>query len=119
MAEGVAWPLLLHASSGHWPGSTVLQLVSTCPKHPLLIPLSQMGRQTPSLPACPAASLETNKGDRRKTTRTKHNKKNQNALPPQSRTQTGMEEAAGEPLEVPPQLGLGAEVEPQSGVGWG
>lgn len=60
-AEGVTWPPLLHAFSGHWPGSTVLQLVSSRPRHPLLRPLSQMGRQIPSLPICPAASLKTNR----------------------------------------------------------
>lgn len=51
--QRVTWPLLLHTSSGHQPGSTVLQLVSARPRLPLLRPLSQMGRQTPSLPVCP------------------------------------------------------------------
>lgn len=46
-AEGVTWPLLLHSSSGHRPGSTVLQLVSSRPRCPLLRPLSQMGKQIP------------------------------------------------------------------------
>lgn len=68
-SKGSPWPPLLHASSGHRPESTVLQLVSARPRRPLLRPLSQKGRQTPSLPVCPAASLKTN-GRRRQENQT-------------------------------------------------
>lgn len=117
--EGVTWPLLLHASSGHRPGSTVLQLVSACPRLPLLRPLSQRGRQTPSLPVCPAASLKTN-GRRRQN---KNPKIKKDKTPPRSRTQVrwrrSRRSSRGSPLEVPQNWGVGWEVEPQSGVGWG
>lgn len=73
-AEGVTWPLLLHASSGHWPGSTVLQLVSSRPRLPFSDPLGQMGRQIPSLPICPAASSTTNRQKRQNKIKNKKNK---------------------------------------------
>lgn len=106
-SKGGTWPRLLHASSGHQPGSTVLQLVSARLRLPLLRPLSQMGRQTPSLPVCPAASLE-NKWTKETEQKTR-NKKRQNtpSVKDTGKVEKGVEEAAEEPWEVPQQLGRG------------
>lgn len=116
--EGVTRPPLLHASSGHRPGSTVLQLVSTRPRLPLLRPLSPVGRQTPSLLVCPAASLKTNGQGRQKNQKEKKGK-----TLPQSRTQVrwgrGRKKLQRSPWKSPHNWGVGWEVEPQSGVGWG
>lgn len=116
--EGATWPLLLHASSGHRPGSTVLQLVSARPRLPLLRPLSLMGRQTPSLPVCPAAALKTSGRERQKNPTFK---KKKDKMPPQSRTQVRgeWEKLQRSPWKSPHNWGVGWEVEPQSGVGWG
>lgn len=104
-SKGSPWPPLLHASSGHRPESTVLQLVSARPRCPLLRPLSQMGRQTPSLPVCPAASLKTN-GRRRQGNQTQR----QSAPSVKDTGKVGVkgvEKLQRSPPEVPPQLGRG------------
>lgn len=116
--EGVTWPLLLHTTSGHQPGSTVLQLVSARPRHPLLGPLSQMGRQTPSLPVCPAASLKTNGQKRQEKNK---NKKRQTTPSVKDPGKAGEEwkKLQRSPWKSPHNWGVGWEVEPQSGVGCG
>lgn len=66
-----------------------------------------MGRQTPSLPVCPAASLENKRT--KETEQKTRNKKRQNtpSVKDTGKVEKGVEEAAEEPWEVPQQLGRG------------
>lgn len=116
-SKGGTWPRLLHASSGHQPGSTVLQLVSARPRLPLLRPLSQMGRQTPSLPVCPAASLE-NKWTKETEQKTRNkNRQNTPSVKDAGKVEEEWRKLQRSPGKSPNNWGVGWEVEPQSGVG--
>lgn len=117
--EGVTWPLLLHASSGHWPGSTVLQLVSARPRLPLLRPLSLLGRQTPSPPICPAASLKTSGQETQKNPTLEKKRQNAPSVKDTGKGGGEWEKLQRSPWKSPHNWGVGWEVEPQSGVGWG